>query len=474
MGGVVLYQQKSNGEIKHLDFILMDLFSIETAFFLSCYIRHGFEKIPVYYLELSLILALFDICVVYFFESYKNILRRGFLVELKAAFHHVFLVAGWVVVYLFVLKISEKYSRQVILTTFGISLILVYVNRIILKLFLYRKFKNIRYMRSIMVVTTASQAERVLTILTPPIIRDYKITELAIIDQDLIGKKIRGVEVTADQKTLIKRACSNIIDEVFIDIPEAAAHEAEIAKQFLGMGITVHINMDDYYAALPNRVVENINGLNVLTSSNHITSSRQRLIKRAMDITGAIVGLCITGIVGLFVAPAIYIRSPGPILFSQTRIGKNGRKFKIYKFRSMYLDAEKRKKELMEQNKMSGLMFKMDDDPRIIKGIGNFIRKTSIDELPQFFNVLMGDMSLVGTRPPTEDEYEKYELHHKKRLSIKPGITGMWQVSGRSDITNFEDIVQLDNNYIENGSLSMDIKILVKTVKIVLFGKGAV
>lgn len=155
-------------------------------------------------------------------------------------------------------------------------------------------------------------------------------------------------------------------------------------------------------------------------------------------------------------------------------MGKNGRPFKIYKFRSMYMDAEERKKELMKQNNIKdGMMFKMDDDPRIIKGVGHFIRKTSLDEFPQFWNILKGDMSLVGTRPPTMDEWEKYELHHCKCLAIKPGLTGMWQVSGRSDITDFEEVVELDTKYIAEWCLKLDIEILVKTVMVVFRGNGA-
>ena len=138
----------------------------------------------------------------------------------------------------------------------------------------------------------------------------------------------------------------------------------------------------------------------------------------------------------------------------------------------MYMDAEEQKKELMKQNEMDGLMFKMKEDPRITK-VGKFIRKTSIDELPQFFNVLRGDMSLVGTRPPTVDEFERYEEHHKRRLSLRPGITGMWQVSGRSDIQNFEDVVRLDLEYIDNWSVWLDIKILFQTVLVVLLHRGA-
>ena len=139
----------------------------------------------------------------------------------------------------------------------------------------------------------------------------------------------------------------------------------------------------------------------------------------------------------------------------------------------MYTDAEERKKELMAQNKMNGLMFKMDNDPRIFP-FGNFIRKTSIDELPQFWNVLKGDMSLVGTRPPTVDEYEQYELHHRKRLATKPGLTGMWQVSGRSDITDFEDVVALDTRYITEWNLGLDIKIILRTIQVVFTGRGSV
>ena len=139
----------------------------------------------------------------------------------------------------------------------------------------------------------------------------------------------------------------------------------------------------------------------------------------------------------------------------------------------MYMDAEERKKELMDQNEMQGYMFKMENDPRILKGIGNFIRDTSIDELPQFWNVLKGDMSLVGTRPPTVEEYEMYEMRHLKRMSIKPGITGMWQTSGRSDITDFEEVVRLDTQYITNWSITLDIKLLLKTILVVFKKEGS-
>ncbi len=182
--------------------------------------------------------------------------------------------------------------------------------------------------------------------------------------------------------------------------------------------------------------------------------------------------MIITALFFPFVALAIKLDSPGPILFSQTRIGRNGRRFKIYKFRSMYLDAEERKKELEKQNEIQGLMFKMENDPRITK-VGKFIRKTSIDELPQFYNVVKGDMSLVGTRPPTEDEFEKYNQYYRRRISMTPGLTGLWQVSGRSEIEDFDDVVKYDLKYIDSWSLLLDFKILLQTIKVVFTGKGS-
>lgn len=196
-------------------------------------------------------------------------------------------------------------------------------------------------------------------------------------------------------------------------------------------------------------------------------------LKRFFDIIGGLAGLAITGILFIIIAPQIYHADPGPVIYTSIRIGKNGRQFKFYKFRSMYQDADARKAELMSQNKVNGLMFKIDNDPRIIPGIGNFIRKTSLDEFPQFWNVLKGNMSLVGTRPPTLDEWQQYEEGHRIRMSMRPGITGIWQVSGRSSITDFNEVVKMDEEYIETWSLSKDFFILLKTVGKVFKREGA-
>jgi exopolysaccharide biosynthesis polyprenyl glycosylphosphotransferase len=246
----------------------------------------------------------------------------------------------------------------------------------------------------------------------------------------------------------------------------------EVILGFEEMGITTH-----YCLELPNvgkavTEVGDFMNYSVLTYTMNRASYKRLFIKRFFDIIGGFVGLVLTGIITIFLAPAIKIDSPGPVFFSQVRVGKNGRRFKIYKFRSMYIDAEERKKELEAQNEMNGLMFKMENDPRVTK-VGNFIRKTSLDEFPQFLNVLKGDMSLVGTRPPTEAEFEKYNEHYRRRLSMTPGLTGLWQISGRSDISDFDEVVRLDLKYIDNWSLTEDFRIILKTIGVVVFGKGA-
>lgn len=194
--------------------------------------------------------------------------------------------------------------------------------------------------------------------------------------------------------------------------------------------------------------------------------------KRLMDIFGALLGLILLLPVFIIVAIFIKLEDPkGPIFFFQTRVGKNGKEFKMYKFRSMVTDAEERLKELLQYNEVSGAMFKMKDDPRITR-IGKFIRKTSIDELPQFFNVLIGDMSLVGPRPPLPREVAEYTDYDKQRLLVTPGCTGLWQVSARNSV-GFDEMVELDLNYINNRSIIYDIMIILKTVGVLLGSKDA-
>lgn len=324
-----------------------------------------------------------------------------------------------------------------------------------------------------LVITTKDRVDEIVDKLLIPYC-EYKLDGIGLYDTEIPDiQTIKKVPVISGKKKLVSYIQQNVIDEIFIDLETSKREVEYLVSLFVNMGLTVHLNLDHFTSFTLHKKINNVGGCVVLTSCMKFASPSQLLFKRLMDISGALIGLIFAGIAFVIFGPVIYYQSPGPIFFSQDRVGRNGRVFKIYKFRSMYMDAEEQKKELMEQNKMRGFMFKMDDDPRIIP-IGHFIRKTSIDELPQFWNILKGEMSLVGTRPPTIDEYKQYEVQHRKRLAMKPGLTGMWQVSGRSDIVDFEEIVALDADYIEKWTLNMDIKILWKTLRIVLLGEGAV
>ncbi|TAH63989.1 MAG: sugar transferase [Anaerolineaceae bacterium] len=257
----------------------------------------------------------------------------------------------------------------------------------------------------------------------------------------------------------------NAVDNIYLmDNESVEKYFKPYIQICLDRGITVGLIFDLHYSVNAHSYVSSIGNYPVLTYHTVVLNSVSRAIKRVMDIIGSIIGIILFSPLMLIAAIAIKIEDyKGPILFKQIRVGQNGRRFYIYKFRSMYVDAEERKAELMKLNNMnSEFMFKMKDDPRITK-VGKVIRKTSIDELPQFFNVLRGDMSLVGTRPPTLDEVNKYERKYWRRVSIKPGITGMWQVSGRSKITDFEEVVRLDTIYIDKWGILLDFKIIIKT-----------
>ena len=318
--------------------------------------------------------------------------------------------------------------------------------------------------------------------------RDWskRLTGIALLEipEEQIGGQIEGVDIKANYDTFMDWLRQAALDEVYVDIPmDSGDSFVPYLKEMESMGLTVHFRLplldrieevccDETSTARLSRSLSRCAGGNVVTMGTVKLKLRDQALKRMLDIVGSLVGCILSIPIIAIVAIPLKLESPGPLVFKQRRVGRNGRVFYIHKLRSMYVDAEERKKELMARNEMNGLMFKMQDDPRITK-VGKFIRKTSIDELPQFFDVLRGDMSLVGTRPPTLDEYKQYESHHKRRLSMKPGITGLWQVSGRSNIEDFEEVVKLDTRYIDNWTIWQDLKILLKTVWVVFAGRGA-
>lgn len=470
-----MYKRQKKSWVKHLDFLIVDIICLEIAFYSSCLIRLGnMRRLPVlldYYNRLAVVLLLVDICVVFFFEAYTGILRRNKVQELKAVLMHCSIVFSAVTVYVWATKQSEIYSRQVIFVFWGIAVIIEYFSRCLWKIYIRQRMIKGKKFSQLLVVTEECYAEECVSDFQHDRYKEFEVIGVVIVDKNRIGDEICGVPVVASADSFLEYVRVNVVDEIFINGNTRESSEA-LANELLELGLTVHFNLVRESRLMPNKLVERCGKYMVLTTSMKIATTRQVFIKRCMDILGSLVGLLLAGIAFVVFAPVIKFQSPGPIFYEQTRIGRNGRRFKFYKFRTMIVGADRMKEELMAQNEMDGLMFKMEDDPRIF-GIGKFMRKYSIDELPQFWNVLKGDMSLVGTRPPTEEEFVQYELHHKARLGIRPGLTGMWQVSGRSDIKNFEEIVALDTQYISNWSLGMDIRILFRTIGVVLTGKGS-
>lgn len=435
---------------------------------------------------MAIILEVADLMVLPIFGTLKGVLKRGHYQEFVKTLKHALIVCFLAVLYLFTVQKGVFFSRFILFLTIGIYFILTYIVRELWKRNI-KKGVNSGKRRKLLIVTSSTIADRVIDNVEKNNYSRFDLVGVALLDKDLIGNQINNVSVVANNETAGMYACKEWVDEVLIVLPKEITYPNTLIEQLTLAGITVHMNLAKVVNSPGKKqFVEKTGDYTVLTTSINYVSLNELFLKRVFDIICGLLGCIFTLIICIFIGPVIYIASPGPIFFSQERVGKNGKKFKMYKFRSMYLDAEERKAELMKDNKLGdGKMFKLDFDPRVIgnkvmsdgshkTGIGEFIRKTSLDEFPQFFNVLKGDMSIVGTRPPLISETNLYEYQHFARLAIKPGITGMWQVSGRSEIIDFDEVVKLDKYYIENWNLGLDIKILLKTVLVVVCKKGAV
>ncbi len=516
----------SNEYRKSIVLIIIDLFICIVSYLLG-----GYIWLTVYYnLTLSSIIRNYDVWMLLFenlpvililylagillFNIENGFIRRSMAKAMCASVKSgvILLLAEALVVFARIHLVPNT-SRGTGVCIAALNCILFFVTHIFLRYYLLKVHRNRKYMPQMFLVTTSDRLEHILHECAND--WNYRLCAIALLDEDQIGKvyhleDYRNVAVSNDKtgntttngwtarmytavtlaedtflrdagrmddavpvvamySNMYDYAQSHAVDEVYINVPYHTGKSTfQAAIQFEKMGINAHVNIE-----LLNHFKDSQKNIGVIGSEPVITFSihqydwRMLMVKRLMDMAGGIVGLLITAVATVILAVPLLVESPGPLFFGQNRVGKNGRIFKMYKFRSMYKDAEVRKKELMVQNEMDGPMFKMKDDPRITK-VGKFIRATSIDELPQFWNVLKGDMSLVGTRPPTVDEFKQYEASQKRRLSAKPGITGLWQVSGRNDISDFENVVKLDLEYIDNWSIWLDVKILVKTVLVVL------
>ena len=482
-----MYRRKPQGWLKHVDFFLLDIVSLILSQYLANLARHGSVASVMLpdYLDIYSFYLLVVVLLHVVNNTFSNVLKRGYYVEFLHTVKHVFYAELMAIAYLFFAKRADPTSRIVIGLVAVFYVLISYVVRILWKQ-LIRKRGNFAKQASLYIIASENLAADTVQSLCTDAKGEYQLQGICLTNRDAVGEIIADIPVTSNMDTVLNHLRDKWVDEVYVALPEHVPVPNKLVDTLTEMGIAVHIELDPAGSeSWQIRQVQYVGGKLVQTVSMTNVATRNLLAKRLLDIVGGIVGCLITAILTLILGPLIYIQSPGPIFFAQTRVGKNGKLFKMYKFRSMYPDAEARKAELMKQNRIQdGLMFKLEADPRIIgckilpdgtvkKGIGNFIRDFSLDEFPQFFNVLKGDLSLVGTRPPTVDEWNKYQYHHRARLAIKPGITGLWQVSGRSNITDFEEVVELDKKYIREWNLGMDLKILLKTVLVVLGRDGS-
>ncbi len=487
----VMHIRSKHSWMKHIDFIIIDAILINISLIVAYFIRTRNLKMFLFsqYRSIAIILTILHLLIVLFSSTYSDVLYRGYFTEFKKVALHTIKILAFSFVLLFAMGNIGETSRFILGGFAILFLILSYFTHILWKMFLLRATKRGENMRQYIVVTDQRHINEAISKLKDGTDVSFSLKGICLTKEPDINSslfrenKYKGIPIVAIGKDMYDYCINEVVDGVVICLGTKHIDEMrQLADNFLNMGVTVYVVMNLFAKDMPHTMFTHLNSARVISTSINTASPLALFAKRVADIACGIAGCLATGVLFIFLAPLIKKADPkGPIFFKQERAGRNGRKFYMYKFRSMYVDAEERKDELRKQNEMEGLMFKIDGDPRILgsgkdgkrKGLGYRIREWSLDEFPNAWSILKGDMSVVGTRPPTMDEYEKYELRHKSRLAVKPGLTGLWQVSGRSDITDFEEIVKLDNEYIQNWTIGMDIKIMLKTFVAVFKRQGS-
>jgi exopolysaccharide biosynthesis polyprenyl glycosylphosphotransferase len=458
--------------------IIADLSLVAVSFVIAFYFRRDFLAGPLLGSIKDYSWILLPALPIWYYllakyKLYQSIRNIG----VPDLFYRIFSVhffAGFFVSALILFFDRDFFSRRLVLVFVVASFFLIFTERICLKLVLgYIRRKGFNF-RQLLIVGTKERAQEFIQLVENHADWGLRVIGVLQVASGDLKDNVSGYKVMGRLEDLQDCCKRYPVDEVVFCLAKDQVVDIEEHLQHLEeLGVTVRMVLDFYKVDRYRRDLSFFeNSLPILTFYAKTLDAQQLFLKRILDILGALIGLL--GLLLLFplVALGIKIESPGPVFYSQERVGESGRTFRIWKFRSMYMDADVHKSRLANQNEMKGAFFKMANDPRVTF-VGKFLRLTSLDELPQFWNVLKGEMSLVGTRPPTLEELDQYENWHRRRISIKPGITGLWQVSGRSEIEDFDDVVKLDLQYIDNWSLGLDTRILLKTIWVVLARKGS-
>ena len=470
---IMLKQQASI--LKKID-IWLDTVVLISAFLLAYYLRkaNGVVGGLDNYVWLLLFAVPCWLSLLSHYRFYESQRTRSYTGILQAIIKVQTFSAVMLAAVIFILD-PHDYSRILFAHFILISFLLLIVCKVMVKMILSRLRFFGYNLRNILIIGTGQSARRVYELVS-----DRKKWGLNVIEMVALADNCKGGATTGNSypvrsvNEVVNICKERNVDEVFIAMDSCDSNNLTAAiEELQSMGLTVKVTMD---FPAPCNYKTDISLFNdeipTLTYGSISLDGGQRLAKRSLDIVGSLVGLTVTTLLLPFIALAIKLDSPGSILFGQPRVRENGRRFICWKFRTMHVNAEEQKQKLMALNEMKGAMFKVKNDPRVTR-VGRFLRKFSLDEFTQFWNVLRGEMSLVGTRPPTPDEVDSYQNWHRKRISIKPGITGLWQVSGRNHVQDFDDVVRLDLLYIETWTIWLDIKILFKTPLVMLSHNGA-
>jgi exopolysaccharide biosynthesis polyprenyl glycosylphosphotransferase len=365
---------------------------------------------------------------------------------------------------------EKNYSRSFLMLFAVLSYMTIYMQRLLSYAYVNKNAQNNFSSFNILIVGSTERGKLVKDLLEKQLSWGHKVIGRLSLDPE----SCEGEDCMGSVECLPEILRKKEIDEVVFALNgDKSIVLSEYLHECRRMGIRVRILPSLWEAGGTDISVEQCQAVPFITIKSANFNATGLLYKRVMDIIGGLAGTILFCLMYPFIAVAIKMESEGPAIFKQKRVGQHGRIFELYKFRSMYANAEELKQELVQKNEMNGNMFKLSQDPRITR-VGKFLRKTSLDEFPQFLNVLKGEMSLVGTRPPLVDEVKTYLPDHLKRLSAKPGITGLWQISGRNQIKDFDKVVALDCLYLDSWRFLDDIKIIFKTINVVLKRKGAI
>jgi exopolysaccharide biosynthesis polyprenyl glycosylphosphotransferase len=476
----MLWRSSLNRRISQLADALTTLSSIGAAYYLWLLLKKRFPALPIgseFTLTTVHLIIVGLVVVVWLIafkaqKAYSYQRFTSFATEVKLLLKTVLIGVLVLLGAMFLLRVH--YVPRTLVFLFA-ALNLAFL--ILEKLFLFHAVKIIRQRgrnrKKVLVVGTGARTKRFVDTIAKHFSWGLDVLGFLDADKENIGKVVFGEEILGTYGDIESMLHSRSFDEVIISVEanefdkiedalnvcEREGVQVRIISDFLG-GIARHFRADVVY------------GLPVISIVAGPENEQALLIKRLLDIIGASIGLILAAPLLLIVTVAVKFSSPGPVLYKTKWIGKDRKLITGYKFRTMVNNAEELKRGLLEKNEMSGPVFKMASDPRVTP-LGRILRKFSLDELPQLWCVLKGDLSFVGPRPPLSTEVEKYESWHRRRLSIKPGLTCLWQVSGRNSITDFDEWARLDLEYIDNWSLWLDLKIFLKTIPVVFLGRNA-